>query len=77
MKKEIVCNECDKVSELKYFCDTCGIELSPGTPITIDFGYGSNLDGESYHFCTYGHTIRFLTDELRKQIKGEENDSTT
>ena len=61
MKKRI------QIEEWEYYCDTCGNKLDTGVPITIAFGYCSNLDGEEYHFCSEGHAIRFLVDELRKQ----------
>jgi len=51
-------------------CDVCGIDnlVDYGkVPITINFGYGSSLDEEEYHFCSEGHAIQFLADELRKK----------
>lgn len=49
-----------------FKCDTCG-EKDFYAPITISYGYGSDLDGETYHFCKESCAIKFLTDELRKK----------
>jgi len=57
-------------------CDTCGKSTESGEfiPIRIEFGYGSNLDGEAYDFCSYQCLLRFIIDELKKENK---NDSET
>ena len=58
----------------EYYCDVCGKQIDC-TPVTLFFGYGSILDGEEYHFCCEGETIRFLADEILKEQKyknGEE-----
>lgn len=69
MKKETECIECGKIAEVNYYCEVCGINLMTkylGIPITISFGYGSNLDGEEYHFCYESHAVRFLEMEITK-----------
>lgn len=74
MKKIIQCTECGQDSQPDYFCDTCGENLVTkfhGIPITISFGYGSNLDGEEYHFCEYKCLLRFIIEELKKEKKDE------
>jgi YHS domain-containing protein len=51
-------------------CDTCGDNLITkflGIPITISFGYGSNLDGEEYHFCSYKCLLKFVLNENKKE----------
>jgi YHS domain-containing protein len=70
MKKETKCNECNGIAETNYYCDTCEDNLISkflGVPITIDFSYGSSLDGEEYHFCDYKCLLKFIVGELRKQ----------
>jgi len=57
----------------EYLCDTCGKDLLKdvyGVPITVEFGYGSELDGEDYHFDNYSCLLKFITAELRKQTQG-------
>jgi hypothetical protein len=66
MKKKEGCLVCGMKHDYSYECDICGEKLI-GIPITVLFGYGNILDGEEYHFCSEGHAIRFLADELRKQ----------
>jgi len=67
MKKENKCKECGGSFE-KYLCDTCGANLFLGVPITLSFGYGSNLDGsEEYHFCNYKCLLQFTLGELKKE----------
>jgi len=58
-----------------YYCDTCGKELLVeflGVPISVDFGYGHELDGEEYHFCTYTCLLQFITAELKKTQSKDE-----
>jgi YHS domain-containing protein len=69
MKKTKKCKHCGASFGDTYKCDTCSkdlIENYTGIPITVYFGFGSQLDGEEYHFCNEGHAIKFLADELRK-----------
>jgi YHS domain-containing protein len=66
MRKEIRCEECNCVSDVDFSCDTCGknlISSCQGIPITIEFSYGSPLDGETYYFCNNKCAIDFLTKE--------------
>lgn len=54
----------------EYKCDTCGKDLLKeinGIPITVEFSYGSPLDGEEYHFCNYQHLLEFIVNELKKE----------
>jgi len=70
MKKQMQCTECGQQSNSDYYCDTCGDNLitkCQGIPITISFGYGSNLDGEEYHFCNYQCLLKFIVEELKKE----------
>jgi YHS domain-containing protein len=52
-------------------CDTCGKDNLTGdcsqVPITINFGWGSELDGEEYHFCSYNCLIKFAENEQKKE----------
>ena len=67
MRKISYCEKCNSEHE-NFFCDTCGNNLTIDCklPITISFGYGSPLDGEEYHFCSYQCLLRFIIDELKK-----------
>ncbi|HUS51199.1 MAG TPA: hypothetical protein VMZ91_13610 [Candidatus Paceibacterota bacterium] len=74
MKKieQHICKECQTyhIERETFICDTCGkdtIRECLGVPITIQFGYGSDLDGEEYHFDTLKCLLRFILDEIRKQ----------
>ena len=49
-----------------YKCEECG-QIDQCAIITISFGFGSDLDGTTYHFCDEAHAIKFLTFELRKK----------
>jgi len=72
MKKQIQCTECGQQSNPDYYCDTCSDNLITkyyGVPITISFSYGSNLDGEEYHFCSLTHLNQFVEAELKKETK--------
>jgi YHS domain-containing protein len=73
MKKDTECIECGGIAEINYYCDTCRDNLITkflGVPITVTFSYGSNLDGEEYHFCGYKCLLDFIVNELKK-IKKE------
>lgn len=62
------CKECGG-EEKQYLCDTCGVDLlfeNLGLPVTISFGYGSELDGEEYHFCNLNCLKKFINDEISK-----------
>ena len=50
-------------------CDTCGKSTEQGdyVPIHIEFGYGSDLDGASYDFCSYKCLLQFIIAELKKE----------
>ena len=86
MKKNVVCEDCGGHGFEEYNCDTCEKDLLSafhGIPITVDFSYGNELDGSTYHFCDYKCLLRFITQELRKQNpvderfefgKGEQNE---
>jgi hypothetical protein len=56
---------------MKIFkCDTCGDNLITkhlGIPITISFGFGHNLDGEKYHFCSNRCLLKFIIAEENKE----------
>jgi len=56
---------------MKIFkCDTCGDNLITkhlGIPITISFGFGHNLDGEKYHFCSNKCLLKFIIAEENKE----------
>lgn len=70
MKKEIICNECSHISETNYYCDTCSDNLITkylGIPITVSFSYGSDLDGEEYHFCNLKCILDFILNEQKKE----------
>ena len=57
-----------------YECDTCGTDLPKeflGVPITVNFGYGSPLDGLEAHFCDFKCVNLFFIGELKKQLTGE------
>ena len=69
MKKEKICKTCQRNTIDDYLCDTCGKDLKKkyiGIPITLEFSYGHELDGETYHFCNYTCLLQFITAELRK-----------
>lgn len=70
MKKETICTECNHISEINYYCDTCSDNLITkysGIPITVSFSYGSDLDGEEYHFCSYKCLLEFIVAEEKKE----------
>jgi len=72
MKKEIICTECNHIAETNYYCDTCSDNLITkylGIPITVSFGYGSDLDGEEYYFCNLKCLNQFIEAENKKEIK--------
>ncbi len=46
MGKELIQDE-----DYHYKCDNCGDHTEEGV-VTIQFGYGSNLDGEDLAFCS-------------------------
>ena len=63
------CPHCGVKSSDYYKCDNCEknlIEECQGIPVTIEFGYGSSLDFESYHFCCNRCCITFLEAEDAK-----------
>jgi len=64
MKKIIKC--CDKCNseDSIYVCDVCGKQ---DIPFTLSCGYGSDLDGEQYDFCSFQCMLQFIKDELSKQ----------
>jgi YHS domain-containing protein len=69
MKKETICIECNNIPEINYFCDTCSDNLIAkyrGIPITINFSYGHDLDGEEYHFCNNECLLIFINEEFKK-----------
>lgn len=83
MKKERICEYCGEAAKIgEYFCDTCSKDLIGefhGVPISVEFSYGSPLDGEEYHFCNYRCLLQFIVKELRKiddanTIEGEETE---
>ena len=58
---------------IRHKCDTCGrdnLQWGNFIPIHLDFGYGSDLDGANYDFCSLECAIKFLTNEFKK---GENN----
>jgi hypothetical protein len=58
-----------QTEKYEYCCDTCGIDLLRemyGVPITVEFSYGHELDGEAYHFCGYECLSNFIAGELNK-----------
>jgi len=78
MKKKIGhwcdCGECTEKHYIddgeQIVCDTCGkdiIEEKWGIPITINFGYGSELDGNEYHFDDLKCLLSFTLDEMKKE----------
>jgi len=74
MKKieEHICKECgiNHIISETIICDTCGkdiIEEKWGIPITINFGYGSELDGNEYHFDDLKCLLSFTLDEMKKE----------
>jgi len=66
--KEEFIEHCLHASE-ETICDTCGtnilIEFN-GIPVTVEFGYGSGLDGESFEFCNLKCLSVFINEELKK-----------
>jgi YHS domain-containing protein len=69
MKKDKFCKHCNQIYTNQFLCDTCGKDLIKehlGVPITTEFSYGSELDGEIYHFCGYTCLLQFITAELKK-----------
>lgn len=69
MKIETICIECNNISETNYYCDTCSdniITKCLGIPITVDFSFGHDLDGEEYHFCNNKCLSIFINEELKK-----------
>lgn len=70
MNKISYCEKCNSKHE-NYSCDTCGLNLTIDNklPIEINFGYGSDLDGEEYHFCSLKCISDFINAE---RTKGEE-----
>jgi len=68
-KSEQTCKECGKLKE-SIICDTCGENLIKeffGIPVYLIYGYGSNLDGNEYHFCSNKCLFRFVAEELKKE----------
>ncbi len=74
MIKEIKCKECNCVKEKQCICDTCGCSdfkegLYHGMPIDLEFGYGSQLDSNSYCFCSLLCLKVFINAEIEKENK--------
>jgi len=70
MRNREKCESCGGYFKESYSCDTCGdniITKCQGIPITISFGYGSDLDMEEYHFCGYKCLLKFILDEMKKE----------
>jgi len=76
MKKEIICKECNTVTETYSICDICGEKLFlypiheigeinicdiKGNPIEV------NIEGEIYHFCSLKHLSEFVLNEISKE----------
>lgn len=76
MIKRKRCKHCNSFYENNYLCDTCGRKLYIGIPITLEFGFGADLDGEKYHFCNHKCLLDFVQAEFKKKenrfIYGEE-----
>jgi len=72
MIKEIKCPECNHTKEEQRICDTCGCSEFQegryhGMPVNILFGYGSQLDGNSYCFCSLQCLKKFIDAEIDKE----------
>jgi hypothetical protein len=70
MKIENKCKECGNVESIIYKCDVCGKEIFL-REIEI------RIDLEEYDFCSLGHAIKFLSEELIKQQSQEEENEIT
>jgi hypothetical protein len=74
MKKNINCESCQLPCGEEYLCDTCGKNLLNeyyGVPLTLDCSYGSDLDGETYHFCDNKCLAEFLKSQEPKDDRFE------
>lgn len=62
MRVDIRCEVCGCGHDVKYFCDTCGIDMAWEASITL-----INGDAE-YHFCNYKCSLAFVLNEINKLI---------
>lgn len=71
MKEEILCTEGNHIAETNYYCDICGKNLlyvCQGIPYELQCSYGSDLDGNIYHFCCLEHLNQFVQQEIAKGV---------
>lgn len=70
MRKVKYCKECNCKEKMEYICDTCGKSSDiEWIPISLDFGYGHDLDGNRYDFCSNECLLIFIENEIKKEIK--------
>jgi hypothetical protein len=64
------CKECGG-SSIKHICDTCGdniLDKCVGTAYDLSCGYGSQLDGNDYEFCSLICLQTFINQEVEKGV---------
>jgi len=71
MIKQNRCPECNAIKETESTCDTCGNGefvdgKYRGMGLTLDCGYGSILDGNTYNFCSLQCLKKFVDAEIEK-----------
>jgi len=75
MRKEIICIECNHITDIEKYCEVCGYKLNKFSVSQIGqkiFALKGNpieliIENESYDFCSMECAISFLTDELKKE----------
>ena len=72
MLKQIKCKECNSTTDSQRICDTCGCNDFKegkyyGMPIDLEFGYGSQIDGNEYCFCSLQCLKKFIDAEIEKE----------
>ena len=74
MIKQTKCPECNAIKETAATCDNCGNGefvdgKYKGVGLTLDCGYGTILDGNTYNFCTLKCLKKFVDDEIAKGVE--------
>jgi hypothetical protein len=65
MIKMETCIHCNSGKQSTY-CDTCERYLGGVAPITLSYGFGSELDGAVYDFCSMKCVKKFVDGEINK-----------
>ena len=79
MRKEIYCDKCNSSLETQKSCEICGMILREfpiseiGTKIFNLKGNSIELriEGTDYDFCSMQCLLRFVLDEIKKELKNE------